>query len=398
MLLASEKTRISPRASRDGGVQRARLADARQVEHAQPLVARARATAPRCRPREPSEATTTSSAVGRVVERREVVDLVADDRLLVVGGDDDAHRRRDRRGRGAGAAAAAPASQHERREAGVGVADERRAQPEQQAAHAARLRPDAPSQLARRCARRRTPPATARGPRVPRRSRSAGSAARRRSASAIAGASPGGDEQAADAVADELRDPGEVAGHHRQAAAHRLHERRPGCPRACPPASARSARRGRRRPPARRRPAPRVGRAGQHDAVAEAGGGDLRARASPGPRPVADQAAARRRRRRRPAAGTPRPGGAWPLTSCSVPDADDPQRPRRAPAVAVRREQRRVDPGADDVDLVGEAPAALGDDQPAVVAGDRGHERGLGDLRSSIARSTCRSDPCAVKL
>ncbi len=71
----------------------------------------------------------------------------------------------------------------------------------------------------------------------------------------------------------------------------------------------------------------------------------------------------------------------WPLTSCSVPTHSRRSGASVGPAaVQMRGEQRRVDAGPDHVDAVGEALAALGEDEPAVVLGDGGDERGLGHL------------------
>jgi hypothetical protein len=97
MLLASEKTRISPPACGDRRVQRRGLAHARQ---GQELQARAGALADDAVRRVVGAVGGDQhlEPLGGVVERREVVELGADRRLLVARRDDDAHARRDRPG------------------------------------------------------------------------------------------------------------------------------------------------------------------------------------------------------------------------------------------------------------------------------------------------------------
>ena len=199
-----------------------------------------------------------------------------------------------------------------------------------------------------------------RSARAPRRARSAGSAAVARSASAIAGASPGGTSSPATRRATSSGIPERslattgspllIASISTTGMPSRL------------PARGRDARRDEHvgGGAAPRRPAAPVFAPSSVDAAAEAGRRD---------RALAARRRSGRRRSKRhvtvDAALDQQPAGldqvGLALDLVQRADADDPQRPRRAVAVAARREAPRVDAGADDVDLLAEAPAALVD-------------------------------------
>ena len=225
MLLASEKTRISPRAWATAALSVAALPPRGRADEAQPVVGAGGHELVRAVLRAVG-GDEHLQAVRRVVEGREVVELAPDRGLLVARGDDDRDRRGDRL-LAVGARAQPAAGEHERGEARVGVADQPGRQPEQQPAH----RPVRPFALA---AKRRTssigaalhveasldgaPALGAQSPAQGGADRQAlqGPRERRRVA--------GRHEQAVPAVVDELGDPGDAAGHDGQAAAHGLHQ------------------------------------------------------------------------------------------------------------------------------------------------------------------------------
>ena len=292
------------------------------------------------------------------------------------------------------------AGQHERGEAGVGVADERRGAARRAAGASrapARSRRTA-ARARRRCAPRRSSAST----RAP--------AARRPGARAARGRRPGGAgaprapprRRAARAgrrrsSLDELGDPGDPLATTGRPAAHRLHQHDRDALAPALPRSARWARRGRRRGAARPRPpracARRPARRGPQPGRARS---RARARARSGPSPT------RRQRTSTPSAASSRQAStrcAWPLTSCSVPTHRMRQRPAGRPRAVAAGANRRVSTPARTTCTCRRSARRT----PATISRrlscrDGGHERRLGHLLGQHRRSTCRSEPCAVKL